>query len=243
MKKFFKCMLLCCIVCALTACTINNETRYQYTPETRIALSLTTSSPNVVDACYPAPPQDLMGYVISKADLIVEGKIIDGGTIKTAPMPGMELMPKERQLQETTTTYTVLIENIWFGEYKYDTLSLELLGDETWGVSKPHKHDQGIFILKKCLENENYLSVGAEDGIFIKNPPDNKLYAFSPLEDFSTFDGKESEVLYQAVENKLEEFILNGNESRLTGEVGQLYRSQKQEQLQNEKQSNPQEAQ
>jgi hypothetical protein len=36
---------------------------------------------------------------------------------------------------------------------------------------------------------------------------DDRLYAFSLLEDFAAFDGKEIEILYQAIESKLEEIV------------------------------------
>lgn len=229
MKKwkvsFVKMTLLClCISFFGTGCS-NSQARHRYSTDTRIMLS---ASPTQETDSLSSPPKDLMAYTISEADLIFEGRVISDGAADSRLLPGTEGLPERFQFKETTTVFTVSVEKVWFGEYDDDTLTIEILGDDTWGVSKPHKNDQGIFMVRKYGAEGNFTLSCAENSIFIKNPPADQLYAFSSIDEFAAFDGKESEFLYQAIENKLEEIVLNSDESQFAGEAERLYRLQKQ---------------
>lgn len=239
MKTFaIKTMLLCLCISFFSAGCSNSQARCRYSVDTRIMLS-TSNTQGTDTISSSSPPNDLMAYTISEADLIFEGQVVSDGVTDGRLLPGTKELPERFQFKETTTVFTVSVEKIWFGEYDGDTLTIEILGNDTWGVSKPHKNDQGIFMVRKYGDEGNFTLSCAENSIFIKNPPTDQLYAFSSIDDFAAFDGKECETLYQAVENKLEEIVLSSDENEFAGEVEQLYRFQKQKQLQNEKSQTP----
>lgn len=197
-----------------------NTFRHRYDYESREVLSIQNS---VAHFSFEEPTNDVFGYIVMNSDLIIEGTITSSGNTGLRTMPGTEESKYPYQL--TTTTYTLRVDDVWFGEYDRQTLTLEILGDATSGVTKPHKNDKGIFILSKYGAEGNYTLTAAESSIFVKNPPNNGLFAFSTVEAMSEFDHKKSSDLKAAIEEKLKLVELGKVDGMVYGAIGREYKS------------------
>lgn len=171
------------MVLAAVYLTVNCfDNRHRYSEEEKKPLP----DYSLGDSAYPVT--NYFSYAVDKADLIVEGEIID------ITLPGFT---------DRVMIYTLKIDRIWSGTYEGDTLTLQLDGGRKYGPPKPHLYDQGVFLLTLYPEWDNYTLSASEDSIFIKNPPNNRLFSFSSNPDIRAFDGKSVLKLKKAIEKEL----------------------------------------
>jgi len=171
------------VVLAAVYLTVNCfDNRHRYSEEEKKPLP----DYSLGDSAYPVT--NYFSYAVDKADLIVEGEIID------ITLPGFT---------NWVTIYTLKIDRIWFGTYEGDTLTLQLDGGKKFGPPKPYLYDQGVFLLTLRLEGDGYTLSASEDSIFIKNPPSNRIFSLSSNRDVCAFDGKRVSQLKKAIRNEL----------------------------------------
>jgi len=130
-------------------------------------------------------------YAVDKADLIVEGEIITEGDVALDGSPGW------------VTTYILKVDKVWFGTYEEDTLTLKISGDKKSGPPKPCLYDQGVFLLMLHHEDDCYMLSASEDSLFIKNPPNNRIFSLSSDPNVRIFDGKSVSTLKKAINSEL----------------------------------------
>lgn len=181
MKKLF--IIVLSMVLAAVYLTVNCfDNRHRYSEEEKKPLP----DYSLGDSAYPVT--NYFSYAVDKADLIVEGEIID------ITLPGFT---------NWVTIYTLKIDRIWFGTYEGDTLTLQLDGGRKYGPPKLYLYDQGVFLLKLRPEGNSYMLSASEDSIFIKNPPSNRIFSLSSNQDTRAFDGKSVLKLKKAMEKEL----------------------------------------
>lgn len=208
MKKLCSFLLVCLmLICVLTGCGGDKPERYRYDPETRVVLSK-ISSPVFANAML-FYPDDQLEYALYQADAVVEGTV-------TAILD--PIYPSS----EHAALYTIEVKDIWFGECS-DKIILELRGDEKKGISKVHLHDEVILIVKRHVTS-NYIPTLAETSIFVKNPPNDRIYSFSDHETCTAFDGKTAAKLKKGLQKKLNNIAKNGPpDYTQPGKAGESY--------------------
>lgn len=211
-------ILILCIALVLTClagCSAENRHVYDYS--TREVLS---QEQHTGDSA-AAPAEDGLKYITANADLIIEGEITSAGEQNIRFLAGTE--NTSHPLQLTTTVYKVKVNKVWFGKYTKRKLTLEIRGDKDSGVTKPHINDRGIFILSEYKEKGNYTLTAAEASIFIKNPPDDKLYAFADDAYLTAFDRKDPSELKKSMQEKLDLIKEQGTSDTVRGSIGREY--------------------
>lgn len=141
----------------------------------------------VVWGCYSDIPQihyptSMLNVALYKADLVI------GGTIISAT-PAMQQNYQKQIGNGKCTSYTVQIDDIWFGEC--DTEEIDLLIDNDYRYMRFHEKDKAVFLLRESSAGENVYELSQyENSIFIKNPPFNLLFPLSPAEACIVYDGE-----------------------------------------------------
>ena len=158
------------------------------------------------------------------SDAILIGTVKTDGIIIDDP-----LSEKTPELTQRYTSYTVEVNEIWFGDTQQDELDVWIVGDETFGrLPKPQKGDVLILFLRKDLHQDVYYqSLNYDCNTFAINPPDDTLFSFCSHEEMTSFDGKSVNTLKKAIEKKLKEFgKVEEDYVYWCGAVGKEYRSQ-----------------
>lgn len=200
-----------------SGCSITG--RHRYDVNTRVVLSAQTAetafnpsatSISVID--YP------LEHALCSADVVVEGEVTEIGEVSS------ELLLDGLPFKIIYTPYTIRVKSVWFGECEEKEITLLVQGDENTGVSKPHLRDQGIFILREYY-NETYALARAETAIFIKNPPNNLIYAFSDDKESMAFDGETVASFKKSLQAILDNIANTGGKNGylLSGKVGKPY--------------------
>ena len=149
--------------------------RHQYDPETRISQSRSFLSDAFV--VVSPPEQSFIAEVVS-ADLIIEGKVLDDGTLVSRYLPVGEGEDPTASPQLYSVNYQIQIRDVWYGKCEDTEITLGLLGGFESGVMKPHKNDELILFLNQ-KSNGDYTTVFYEESIYIINPPENKIFVFA----------------------------------------------------------------
>ncbi|MBR6790945.1 MAG: hypothetical protein IKM31_08790 [Oscillospiraceae bacterium] len=184
MKKLI--MIIFGVVLAAAYFTINGfDHRHRYSEEEKKPLP----DYSLGDSAYHVT--NYFSYAVDKADLIVEGEIITEGDAALEGTSGW------------VTSYILKIDRIWFGTYTEDTLTLKISGDKKTGPPKPYLYDQGVFLLTLHHEDDCYMLSASEDSLFIKNPPNNRIFSLSSDPNVRIFDGKRVSKLKKAIESEL----------------------------------------
>ncbi len=218
-------IMLVCTVMALSGCG-----RYHYTEEDRSAfesISKEKMSIREQTISYTKYPEDLLEYISLKADLIVQATIKSDGTTGCCPMfDDIEDGPTF-----ICTRYDVIVDELWFGPsdapVRNDHFILELYGDEEYGAMKVHQGDKVVLFLQKVEDENLYYPTASSNGTFVLNPPTNTIFALSPLDRVTAFDGASAEAFKVAVKEKLQNYQINGTAEKLApGKAGELFAPQ-----------------
>ena len=172
-----------------------NPDRFQYTEDMKHLVTF-------LDGMYTIVPQGeelLVQTVLS--DIIIQGTVLDDGMEDQVYLP----FPYEGEGPSfTVTNIRVKIDELWFGEYEGEEVTISLYENLTNGVTKPKKDDALILFLHET--GETYSTNEFENSMFIINPPNDTLFALSTREDLSEFDGKKPSDLYKSVRAELKKF-------------------------------------
>ncbi len=178
--------------------------RHQYDPETRVVLSGGSGQPEPDALRFPEIPETLvLRSIVAASDIVITGKVVDEGEVRTRPLS----LSAPDGVLVTTTFFDIQVRDVWFGNYNEETLTVSILGDSDWGVTKPYPGDELILFLRETQygeESHYILSSGSEQSMLAINPPNNRLYAFDNQEGSTVFDGKEVNVLKSAIEDAIE---------------------------------------
>jgi len=214
--KVKKPVLWLSVIIVLALCVCLCQGRYYYTPAYREKFSDQVSGMSQ-SMSYSAPPKDLMEYALCSSDLVIEGEIIEVGEAY------LERFTAGINFGIMVTPYTIRVDDVWFGECEEKEVLVIIRGEAETGVAKPHLRDRGVFLLREY--GDGYTPSKAEMGIFIKNPPIGRLYAFAPVESAVAFDGKPVQTLREALQTMLDNIALTGgeNDNPKVGRVGAVY--------------------
>lgn len=149
--------------------------RHQYDPETRVSGSRSFLSDAFV--VISPPEQSFIAEVVS-ADLIIEGKVLDEGTLVSRYLPVNEGEDPTASPQLYSVDFQIQVRDVWYGECEDTEITLGLLGGFESGVTKPHKDDELILFLSQ-KSNGDYTTVFYEESIYVINPPENKIFVFA----------------------------------------------------------------
>ena len=197
-------------------CSGHDRYRYDYTQKEDACNSDTIAA----FGSSSSPITDYFEHAITESDLIIEGEVISVGDTADRPLAGTEETVK---FNIKTTIYTISVIDVWYGTYDGDSLILEIYGDNDSGPTKPHQYDRGVFLLEKY--GDNYTLSAAENSVFIQNPPNGKLYAFSYHDEVAMFDKQSTSVLKEAMETKLNDIKANGASRQVFGSIGLEYQT------------------
>lgn len=206
----------------LTSCA-NQPERYQYS-ENDLFKSSYASSPEAFGSMQ-SPPDDHLEYAVVSSDIIVYGTVTDDGFVETKVAPGTEILPEKLQLKTTTTSYTLQIEEVWAGEFEDNELTLEIYGDKEHGITKPHKNDHIIAFISTYGNEGNYAPSVGGGCLYVENPPNNQLFAFSSREDYAQYNGKRLSSLKDAIDKRLEKVAAEGTDRLVLGDIGKEYQA------------------
>ena len=178
--------------------------RHQYDPETRVVLSGGSGQPEPDALRLPEIPETLvLRSIVAASDIVITGKVVDEGEVRTRPLS----LSAPDGVLVTTTFFDIQVRDVWFGNYNEETLTVSILGDSDWGVTKPYPGDELILFLRETQygeESHYILSSGSEQSMLAINPPNNTIYAFYDDKVMTSFDGRKPNSLKSAIEDAID---------------------------------------
>ena len=194
-------VFLCC------ACSASSD-RYVYTAEERL-----TGTGTGAASCFYSPGIESNVYLASA---------IFVGNVESEPE---EVLYPAGEISIGRMEYTVSVEDIWYGECEE---KITVSASSGSGVSNPRKGDKAVFFLTRTVLSEYddklvYKTVNDPESILIINPPSDRLFSLSTLENMTAYDGKTPETLQKDIEKILQDMANGKMEALFCGEILQTY--------------------
>jgi len=195
MKKLF-CIFFCLIT--LTSCS----TRHVYTEADRPHIYYYSEYDE------PYSSNGAFAWNVFYSDLVVEGEILDEGTLIYLPMINVE------EALRPYTVFQVKVKSVWFGEAEEKIIPVRMyggIGEFTW---KPEKGDEVVFLLQK--KEDCCVPVG---GYGVYRLTDDILQTLTLYEDCRDLDGEKKELLYILIGSAIAD-IANGSDMQKKNRFG-----------------------
>ena len=197
MKKLWKWLALPAALLLCAACgTPYDPNRHQYTPEERAAHHAENQD-TPPHSSITIPDDRLLENTVLSSDLILTGRVADGGVSEVVPMfEGVDESP-----QVTITSYQIDVREVLYGSYDEEQLTLRFYSYQT----KPYQGDELLLFLK--VRSDYCIPTRAkDDSVFVINPPDDRLFALSNKEVLTAFDGSGPKSLEAEIDGIVEGF-------------------------------------
>ncbi len=217
MRKFY-CLLIGILILSC-GCSKSHSTagyasdRHYYDEETRMEQNTDVPVSDML-TMITIPEGESFRYMTISSDVILAGTVADEGV--TERMPIFEVIPDSPETD--VTTYQIDVREVIEGSCDEEQITLKLYWDYQ---TRPYKNDELILFLNK--QGDIYTPVTADnDSIFVINPPNDKIFAFSGSEDMIQFDNSSVEDFRSFINDEICSF--REDPSDYKGIVGDIVR-------------------
>ena len=147
------------------------------------------------------------------SDVILAGTVADEGITERVPiLTGVPDCPEME-----VTSYQINVREVLQGSCEEEQIKLILFWDHQ---TRPHKNDELVLFLTE--QGDVYAAVTADnDSVFVINPPNDKILAFSGSEEMIQYDDLSVENFKSSINEEIDKFREDSSDYKgIVGTIG-----------------------